>query len=118
MFGPISLLASELSAGRTTSRKLVETALARIADPKLEGSRAFMKVYSDAALAEADASDRLRALGVVRSPATEPTAERLLYLQTELDTWLDRASRKIPLSLLRDLGTLYLLLLLKNRLFL
>lgn len=68
MFGPISLLASELSAGRTTSRKLVETALARIADPKLEGSRAFMKVYSDAALAEADASDRLRALGVVRSP--------------------------------------------------
>jgi aspartyl-tRNA(Asn)/glutamyl-tRNA(Gln) amidotransferase subunit A len=33
MFGPISLLASELAAGRTTSRKLVETALARIADP-------------------------------------------------------------------------------------
>jgi crossover junction endodeoxyribonuclease RuvC len=33
---------------------------------------------------------RLVAVGVVRSPATEPTAQRLLYLQTELDTWLDR----------------------------
>ena len=33
---------------------------------------------------------RLVAVGVVRSPATEPTAERLLYLQTELDGWLDR----------------------------
>lgn len=33
---------------------------------------------------------RLVAVGVVRSPATEPTAERLLYLQTELDAWLDR----------------------------
>ncbi len=68
MLGTVSFLASELSAGRTTSRKLVETALSRIADPALEGSRAFMKVYKDAALAEADASDRLRALGVVRSP--------------------------------------------------
>ena len=33
---------------------------------------------------------RLVAVGVVRSPSTEPTAERLLYLQTELDSWLDR----------------------------
>ena len=33
-----------------------------------EGSRVFMKVYAEAARAEADASDQLRQLGVVRSP--------------------------------------------------
>ncbi|WP_270888107.1 crossover junction endodeoxyribonuclease RuvC [Pedococcus sp. 5OH_020] len=33
---------------------------------------------------------RLVAVGVVRTPAAEPTAQRLLYLQTELDSWLDR----------------------------
>ena len=55
-------------AGRTTSRRLVEQCLTRINDPKGEGARAFTKVYADAALAEADASDKLRALGVVRSP--------------------------------------------------
>jgi crossover junction endodeoxyribonuclease RuvC len=33
---------------------------------------------------------RLVAVGVVRTPASQPTPERLLYLQAELDTWLDR----------------------------
>lgn len=33
---------------------------------------------------------RLVAVGVVRTPPTQPTPERLLYLQTELDVWLDR----------------------------
>jgi crossover junction endodeoxyribonuclease RuvC len=33
---------------------------------------------------------RLVAVGVVRTPASTPTPERLLYLQTELDAWLDR----------------------------
>lgn len=33
---------------------------------------------------------RLVAVGVVRTPAGQPTPERLLYLQTEIDTWLDR----------------------------
>jgi crossover junction endodeoxyribonuclease RuvC len=33
---------------------------------------------------------RLVAVGVVRTPSSEPTAARLLYLQTELDAWLDR----------------------------
>ena len=33
---------------------------------------------------------RLVAVGVVRTPPGRPTAERLLYLQTELDAWLDR----------------------------
>lgn len=35
---------------------------------------------------------RLVAVGVVCTPSTEPTPERLLYLQTELDAWLDRFS--------------------------
>jgi crossover junction endodeoxyribonuclease RuvC len=30
------------------------------------------------------------AVGVVRTPASTSTPERLLYLQTELDAWLDR----------------------------
>ncbi len=33
---------------------------------------------------------RLVAVGVVRTPPSEGPGERLLYLQTELDAWLDR----------------------------
>jgi crossover junction endodeoxyribonuclease RuvC len=33
---------------------------------------------------------RLVAVGVVRTPSREATPARLLYLQTELDAWLDR----------------------------
>jgi len=64
----VAQLAADLAAGRTTSRRLTEEALARIADPKGEGARAFMKVYAESALAEADFSDRLRKGGVRRSP--------------------------------------------------
>jgi len=64
----VARLAQELATGKTTSRALVETALARIADPKGEGARAFLKVYADTARAEADLADKLRAAGVVRSP--------------------------------------------------
>jgi aspartyl-tRNA(Asn)/glutamyl-tRNA(Gln) amidotransferase subunit A len=64
----VAQLAADLAAGRTTSRRLTEQALARIADPAGEGSRAFMKVYAESALADADASDRLRKSGVRRSP--------------------------------------------------
>jgi aspartyl-tRNA(Asn)/glutamyl-tRNA(Gln) amidotransferase subunit A len=64
----VAQLAADLAAGRTTSRRLTEQALARIADPAGEGARAFMKVYADSALAEADFSDRLRKGGVRRSP--------------------------------------------------
>jgi aspartyl-tRNA(Asn)/glutamyl-tRNA(Gln) amidotransferase subunit A len=63
----VAALSAELAAGRTSSRTLVEEALARIADPAGEGTRAFLKVYADAARAEADHADRLRAAGVVRS---------------------------------------------------
>jgi len=61
-------LAADLAAGRTSSRTLVEAALARIADPAGEGKRAFLKVYAENALAAADAQDRLRQAGYVASP--------------------------------------------------
>ena len=64
----VSGLAEDLTAGRTTSRALIEAALARIADPTDEGARTFIKVYSDTARAAADAQDRLRAAGYVASP--------------------------------------------------
>ena len=64
----ITQLAADLAAGRTTSRKLTEEALARIADPKGEGQRAFVKVWKNQALAAADASDGLRKAGLVPSP--------------------------------------------------
>jgi len=61
-------LARDLAAGRTTSRELIERALARITDPAGEGARTFTKVYADTARAAADAQDRLRAAGYVASP--------------------------------------------------
>jgi aspartyl-tRNA(Asn)/glutamyl-tRNA(Gln) amidotransferase subunit A len=64
----LAALAADLAAGPTTSRELVEAALARIADPAGEGKRAFVKVYDAAARAAADAQDRLRAAGYVASP--------------------------------------------------
>ncbi len=64
----VAALAADLAARRTTSRALVEEALARIADPAGEGARAFLKIYADMARTEADHADRLRRAGVVRSP--------------------------------------------------
>jgi aspartyl-tRNA(Asn)/glutamyl-tRNA(Gln) amidotransferase subunit A len=63
----VEALSGDLAAGRTTSRALLETALARIAEPAGEGARAFMKVYAESARADADHADRLRKAGVVRS---------------------------------------------------
>jgi aspartyl-tRNA(Asn)/glutamyl-tRNA(Gln) amidotransferase subunit A len=63
----VTQLARDLDTGRTTSRELVEQALARIADPAGEGARAFLKVYADGARADADYADRLRKQGVRRS---------------------------------------------------
>ncbi|HTE37368.1 MAG TPA: amidase, partial [Reyranella sp.] len=64
----IQQLASDLAAGRTTSRKLTEEAFGRIEDPAGEGSRTFIKVYKEQALAAADASDALRKAGMVPGP--------------------------------------------------
>jgi aspartyl-tRNA(Asn)/glutamyl-tRNA(Gln) amidotransferase subunit A len=60
--------AQQLAAGATTSAQLVETALARIHDPRGEGARTFIKTYDAAARAAAQAADRLRAHGIVASP--------------------------------------------------
>jgi aspartyl-tRNA(Asn)/glutamyl-tRNA(Gln) amidotransferase subunit A len=64
----VAQLSADLAAGKTSSRELVEQALARIAAPEGEGARAFLKVYADMARAEAEFSDRLRGAGIRRSP--------------------------------------------------
>jgi aspartyl-tRNA(Asn)/glutamyl-tRNA(Gln) amidotransferase subunit A len=64
----VEALARDLAAGKTSSRELVERALARIADPVGEGARAFLKVNAESARAEADHADRLRKAGARRSP--------------------------------------------------
>src|SRR5437762_228335 len=61
-------LAEDLIAGRTSSRALIEEALARIAEPSGEGARSFVAVYADRARAAADAQDQLRRAGYVASP--------------------------------------------------
>jgi aspartyl-tRNA(Asn)/glutamyl-tRNA(Gln) amidotransferase subunit A len=67
-FPPLARLAADLAAGRTTSRKLVEAALERIADPAGQGATVFMHVDAESARAAADGHDRLRAAGTVLSP--------------------------------------------------
>ena len=64
----VAQLSADLDKGRTTSRELIEQALARIAEKSGEGARAFLKVYEESARAEADHADRLRKQGVRRSP--------------------------------------------------
>lgn len=65
---PVLEIQAALWSGRTTSRELAEQALSRIKDPAGEGSRAFLAVHEESALAAADASDSLRANGIVPSP--------------------------------------------------
>ena len=65
---PVLELQAALWSGKTTSRELTENALARIADPGGEGSRTFLAVHKESALSAADASDAMRAHGVVPSP--------------------------------------------------
>jgi len=63
----VAQLGADLDAGRTSSRELVEQALARIEEQGGEGARAFLKVYADGARADAAYADRLRKAGVRRS---------------------------------------------------
>jgi aspartyl-tRNA(Asn)/glutamyl-tRNA(Gln) amidotransferase subunit A len=63
----VAQLGADLDAGRTSSRELVEQALARIEDRSGEGARAFLKVHAEAARADAAHADRLRRAGVRRS---------------------------------------------------
>jgi aspartyl-tRNA(Asn)/glutamyl-tRNA(Gln) amidotransferase subunit A len=64
----LAALAADLAHGECTSRALVEECLARIDDPKGEGRRTFLHVEREAALAQADAMDALRACGAAPSP--------------------------------------------------
>ena len=65
---PIMTLAGDLAAHKTSSQALVEDALVRIAAPSGEGARVFLRTHRESALAEAKASDALRAHGIVPSP--------------------------------------------------
>ena len=95
---PIATLAAELAAGNTTSRTLVEVALARIDDPAGEGKRVMLKVHREAALAAADASDTLRARGYVPSPlAGLPVSIKDLYdIAGDVTTVGARVTRNEP----------------------
>lgn len=64
----LSALADDLASGRTTALALVREALARIDAPKGEGKLAFVKVHREAALAAAEAMDKLRSAGLAPSP--------------------------------------------------
>jgi aspartyl-tRNA(Asn)/glutamyl-tRNA(Gln) amidotransferase subunit A len=61
-------LATELAAQRTCSRELVTDCLTRISSGSGEGSRVFLKVYGEQALASADFYDRMRQQGARLSP--------------------------------------------------
>jgi aspartyl-tRNA(Asn)/glutamyl-tRNA(Gln) amidotransferase subunit A len=63
----LATLARDLASGATTARALVEDCLARIADPKGEGARAFVSVDEDGARKAADAQDQLRKAGAAPS---------------------------------------------------
>jgi aspartyl-tRNA(Asn)/glutamyl-tRNA(Gln) amidotransferase subunit A len=57
----LATLADDLENGRTSARKLVDECLAKIADQSGEGARTFIHVDAEAAVAAAEAMDRLRA---------------------------------------------------------
>src|ERR1700733_1834246 len=63
----LATLSAELSAGRSSSRSLVEACLASIDDPAGEGRRTFLQVDRAGALAQADAADAQRARGAPAS---------------------------------------------------
>ena len=65
---PLVQLAADLASGATTSRALIETAIAAAQDRNGEGGWVFVRLDTARARAEAEASDRLRAAGVVPSP--------------------------------------------------
>jgi aspartyl-tRNA(Asn)/glutamyl-tRNA(Gln) amidotransferase subunit A len=64
----IDELAQALAEGTTTSRDLIEEALARIGDPEGEGARVFIKVHAGQARAMAEAADSLRKVNRAPGP--------------------------------------------------
>jgi aspartyl-tRNA(Asn)/glutamyl-tRNA(Gln) amidotransferase subunit A len=66
----LATLSTDLAAGHTSSRSLLEACLARIEDPAGEGRLTFLHVDRKAALAQADAMDLLRSSSAAPSPYT------------------------------------------------
>jgi aspartyl-tRNA(Asn)/glutamyl-tRNA(Gln) amidotransferase subunit A len=60
--------AQALATGQTTSRALVESCLAKIADPAGQGAATFITVYAAQARASADAADTQRQAGRAPGP--------------------------------------------------
>lgn len=76
----LDAVCADLEQGRVTSVALVEDSLRRIADEAGEGPRTFIRVFADAALAAAGASDLLRAARVPLPPlAGVPIAVKDLF---------------------------------------
>lgn len=65
---PLRDLDRDLSTGSTSSAALTELALDAAAAPGGEGQRVYTRLYREAAIAAAEASDRLRRHGVVAGP--------------------------------------------------
>ena len=65
---PLWDLTEDLAEGRTTSAALTAECFDRIDDPDGEGARAFIRLFRDAAMDAALASDRARSHGIVPSP--------------------------------------------------
>ena len=63
----LAQLARDLASARTTSRQLVEGCLANIAVADGEGSRVFLTVHAQQALAAADFHDQMRRHGAAAS---------------------------------------------------
>jgi aspartyl-tRNA(Asn)/glutamyl-tRNA(Gln) amidotransferase subunit A len=62
-FETLASLSADLAAGRSSSRSLLESCLARIEDSAGEGRRTFLHLDRDAARAQANAVDALRSSG-------------------------------------------------------
>lgn len=67
MVSTLNDLTLALQEGRSSSVELTQAALARAQDEAGEGARAYTRLYAETALAQARASDTLRAAGIVRS---------------------------------------------------
>ncbi|MBM3572473.1 MAG: amidase, partial [Alphaproteobacteria bacterium] len=61
-------ISHDISSQQINSATLIGAALDAIARPTGEGARAFTRVYRDAARAQAESADRMRAHGIVASP--------------------------------------------------
>lgn len=96
-------LSQKLADRRISARALAEQVLANIEGARGEGGRAFVSVFREAALACADASDRMRSVGVVPSPlAGIPVSVKDVFDVAGLTTLAGSASRVNEPAATRD----------------